>query len=106
MPTYLYKITPARLGMVTEAPTPQETEIVSKHFAYLKSLRDNGTLLLAGRTSNSDSATFGISIFNAENDEAAQAIMQNDPAVQHGVMIAELYPYRMALLSTTPEKFL
>lgn len=105
MPTYLYKITPTRLEMVIEA-TPHETEIVGRHFAYLKNLHAQGVVLLVGRTTNTDASTFGIVIFTAANDEAAQGIMQNDPAVQHGVMKAELYPYRVALLSTTPEKFL
>ena len=48
MMQFLYKITPARLEMVTIEPTSEEAVILSRHFDYLKSLTDNGTVLLLG----------------------------------------------------------
>jgi hypothetical protein len=33
--------------------------------------------------------------------EAAADVVQDDPAVKHGVMTAELFPYRVALWSPT-----
>ena len=97
-PQWLYHLVPARLGMVTEGPTPEEAETVSRHFAYLKSLTDQGVMMFVGRTQNNDEHTFGIAIFEAENEAAAKQIMENDPAVQGGVMRATLYPYKIALL--------
>lgn len=97
---YLYKIQPSRLAMLTES-TPEEDAIVSEHFNYLKTLLAQGVLTLAGRTLNTDNTTFGIIIFEADNDNAARAIMLNDPAVQKGVMQAELFPYRIALLKSS-----
>jgi uncharacterized protein YciI len=75
MPQYLYYLKPARLGMVTEGPTPKEAETVSRHFAYLTELTEHGVMILVGRTQNNDENTFGIAIFEAKDDSAAQKIM-------------------------------
>lgn len=84
--------------MVTEGPTPEEAEVVSRHFAHLEALTEKGVMILVGRTQNRDESTFGIAIFEAEDDLAARAIMESDPAVRAGVMRAELYPYQVALM--------
>jgi uncharacterized protein YciI len=97
MPQYLYLLKPARIEMLTQA-TPYEDETVSKHFAYVKDLTEKGVMILVGRTTNDDESTFGIAIFEAENEVAAFEIMQNDPAVMGGVMTAKLFPYRVALM--------
>jgi uncharacterized protein YciI len=95
---YLYKIQPTRPAMLLEGPTTEEEAIVSEHFAYLKDLMDQGILLVAGRTLNTDESSFGIVIFKATSQADAHAVMNNDPAVRKGVMRAELYPYRIALM--------
>jgi uncharacterized protein YciI len=84
--------------MVTDGPTTEETETVSRHFAYLKDLTEKGVMILVGRTQNSDESTFGIAIFEAEDEAAARTIMENDPAIVGGVMSAKLYPYKVALI--------
>jgi uncharacterized protein YciI len=98
MQQWIYVLKPTRLEMLTEGSTPEEDEIVSRHFAYLSDLTGKGVMILMGRTQNNDESTFGIAIFEAEDEEAAQAIMENDPAVVGGVMRATLYPYRVALI--------
>jgi uncharacterized protein YciI len=95
---YLYRIQPTRPEMVASGPTPQEQEIVAAHFEYLKQLTADGVMILVGRTLNTDASTFGIAIFKAETEEEARAIMLADPAVANGVMRAELFPYRIALM--------
>jgi len=99
MMQYLYKITATRLGMATEGPTDEEAAVMLQHFNYRKSLTDQGTVLLFGRTQNSDATTFGIAIFRAESEDKARSIMNNDSAVNGGVMRAELYPYKVAGLN-------
>lgn len=84
--------------MLTKGPTDQESRIVSDHFSYLKELAEKGTVILAGRTQNTDHSSFGIVVLNAESEEEAQNIVQSDPAVKNRVMRAELYPYRIAIL--------
>jgi uncharacterized protein YciI len=98
---FLYKTTPIRLGMVTDGPNDAERPILNRHFNYLKSLSEQGTVLLFGRTQNSDANTFGIIIFRAESEEKARSIMNNDPAVKDGAMQAELYPYKVAGLNAS-----
>lgn len=71
--------------MLSEGATLQEDEIVGKHFAYLKDLADKSLMILMGRTQNKHESPFGwIAIFEAENDQAARAIMEYDPAVSGG----------------------
>jgi uncharacterized protein YciI len=95
---FLYFLKPTRLGMVTDGPTPEEAETVSRHFDYLTDLTEKGMMILVGRTQNSDESTFGIAIFEAEDESTARTIMENDPAVAGGVMSATLYPYKVALM--------
>jgi uncharacterized protein YciI len=94
---FMYVTRPARLGMVTEGPTPEEAEIVSRHVDYLEALGERGALLLAGRTQENTEVTFGIMILETESEEEARAIMENDPAVAEGIMRAHLHPYRVAV---------
>jgi uncharacterized protein YciI len=95
---FLYEIKPTRIGMLSEGSTEVEEEIVSQHFYYLSSLKDEGVVLLAGRTLNTDESSFGIVIFQAGSNEEALEIMNNDPAVKKNVMKAILYPFRIALV--------
>ncbi len=97
MPTqYLYRIQPIRDGFLIES-TPEEDRAVADHFKYLQRLTEEGVVLLAGRTLNTDLSSFGIVIFEAEDDAAAREVVRNDPAVQASVFRAELFPYRVAL---------
>ena len=98
MSEFLYKIQPTRVAMLSEGATPEEERIVEAHYNYLRALADQGIVILAGRTLNTDESSFGIIIFRAESEEAAQSIVADDPAVKGGVMRAELYPYRIALM--------
>jgi uncharacterized protein YciI len=98
IPQWLYYLQPTRLGMLTEGPTIEEAKTVTNHFAYLEDLTEKGVMILMGRTQNNDASTFGIAIFEAEDLSTARTIMENDPAVQGGVMRAVLYPYKIALM--------
>jgi uncharacterized protein YciI len=99
MTQYLYRIQPTRSDMLSNGSTPEEQAIVGQHFAYLQRLMGEGVVILAGRTLNTDETSFGIVIFNAESEEAAQQLVANDPAVKQGVMRAMLFPYRVALIA-------
>lgn len=97
MPTYIYRIQPVRPEMLSEGSTPEEDELTGKHFAYLKQLMDDGILILAGRTLNTDYTAFGIAIFEARDDDHIREILHNDPAVKGKLFRGEWYPYRIAL---------
>jgi len=93
MPEYIYLIHPYRHGFF-EAPTPEEKAVLDEHFAYLKKAAETGTVLLAGPCTDD---TFGLVVFRAESEEAANAFMMNDPSVKANVMMAELHPFRASL---------
>ena len=98
MNQWIYVLKVTRLEMLIEGATSEEDAIVSQHFAYLKDLTEKGVMILMGRTQTADESTFGIAIYEAEDEEAARTILKNDPAVVGGVMRATLYPYKVALL--------
>ena len=77
--------------------TEKDANIVSTHFTYLQNLLQQGILLMAGRSLVENPNSFGIVVFEAESEEDACQIMENDPAVKQGFMTAELHPFRVAL---------
>jgi uncharacterized protein YciI len=99
MAEWLYRIQPTRAEMLSAGPTADEARLVGEHFAYLQRLVADGTVVLAGRTLNDDATAFGIVIYRAADEAAARAVMDGDPAVRAGVMRAELFPYRIALMA-------
>lgn len=102
MPQFVYRLRPVRPAMLADGPTPDEERIVGEHFAYLQDLTARGTVKLAGRTLTTGPETFGICILEAADEAAAHAVMGGDPAVRHGVMTAELFPFRIALWGPPP----
>ncbi|HTX90926.1 MAG TPA: YciI family protein [Anaerolineales bacterium] len=93
MPEYIYLIHPFRDGFF-EAPTPEENTAMDEHYQYLQAALEAGALVLAGPCLDE---TFGVVIFKADDDEAAQAFMFADPSVKKNVMMAELHPMRISL---------
>jgi uncharacterized protein YciI len=94
---FIYRIQPVRWDHLSGGATPEEEVIVGRHFDYLKGLTERGVVLLAGRTLITDSASFGVIIFEAADEAAARRIVDEDPAVAARVFRAELFPFRIAL---------
>ncbi len=93
---YVLKLVPRLI--IKSNWTKDDEEIVDRHFEYLKELLRAGKLLLAGKTSGLDDRTFGIVILEVDSEKEAKDIMEKDPSVIEGVMMAELFPYDVALL--------
>jgi uncharacterized protein len=94
---YLYKLQLVRGDMLRTGPTAEEQAVVADHFAYLQELFAKGVIVLVGRTLTTDENTMGLTIFRAESESEARRIMNEDPAVQKGVMTAILYPFKVVL---------
>lgn len=90
---YQLKLVPSLLNETSW--TDKEHAIVQHHFEVLQKLQEEGRLLLAGRTLNTD--PMGIVILEVDTEEEAIELMNNDPAVKEGIMEAQLFPYRVAL---------
>jgi uncharacterized protein len=99
MPQFIYRIHPTRADMLSSGPTEREARVVGEHFEYLKGLTAAGHVHMAGRTLTTDERTFGIVVFSAPSETAAKEMVAHDPAVHHGVMRAELWPFQVALWS-------
>jgi uncharacterized protein YciI len=93
MPEFVYLIHPYRHGFFDD-PTPEENIVMEEHFDYLRKAAATGTVLLAGPCLDD---TFGLVVFRAENDKAANAFMFNDPSIKKDVMAAELHPMRISI---------
>ncbi len=95
MKQYILKYSPPRETFTDDA-TPEESAAVERHFAYLNELLNSGKLIIAGRT---EDAEYGIAIFAAEDDEEAEVIMNNDPAIMASVFTGILKQFRVALFA-------
>lgn len=71
--------------------TAAEEATMTRHVAYMETLRASGRLALAGPCRN---AAFGMSLFLAADDADAQRILSEDPAIADGVMSAEVHAYK------------
>jgi uncharacterized protein YciI len=100
MPEFIYLIHPLRHEFF-ENPTQQENDMMEAHFEYLKQATELGMVLLAGPCLDE---TFGVVVLTAESEIAARAFMLNDPSVKSNVMMAELHPMKVSLISPLNRK--
>ena len=77
--------------------TAEDKKVLQRHLVRFQEAVEAGQLILAGRTSESGDKTFGIAIFQARDEAAAQRFMEEDPTVSGGLMTAELHPFTVAL---------
>lgn len=76
---FIYLIRPVRPGFHKEL-TPEEEEIMGRHFGHLKDLAEKKTAILVGPCLD---RAFGICIFEADSKEK--------------IMTAELHPFKISL---------
>ena len=95
---YLYVLRLAPRLYDQKAWSEADNAAVGRHFARLKQAMEAGQVILAGRTNEPLDKTFGLVIFEADDEAAARAFMEADPAVVSGQMTATLHPYALALL--------
>jgi uncharacterized protein YciI len=98
---FLFRLEPVRGGFTLQNMTEAERPVVIEHAAYLKSMLDEGKLVLAGQAF--DPAGFwGIVIVNAPDAEAATAMLNADPAIKSKMFRGTAVPFRI-VFSRTPE---
>ncbi len=76
--------------------TDADKAAIAGHVANFKAATASGQLMLAGRTLDPADKTFGIAIFTATDEAAANAFMNADPCVVAKVMTAQLHPFHAA----------
>jgi len=93
---YYAVIRPYRQDFIIN-PKEEEEQIMSDHFLYLKSLLEQQKLYLAGPTLIPEDP-FGLIILEADTEEDARNLLENDPSVKAGIQkIADFRPIRLSL---------
>lgn len=92
---YLYLLRPTRPDMLRAGLSDHEAECISQHTCYLDDLCLAGKVTLFGRTTADNGQDFAMVLVMTGIESEARAIMQADPVVSGGVMVAELYPFRV-----------
>ncbi len=74
-----------------------ENAAIQAHFNYLKKAHEDGIATFVGRTDLeiTEDKNKGLVVFQAENEDAAKAFMENDPAIRFPLMEGELLPFRV-----------
>lgn len=100
--TWLYRLRLNRIELLTEGPTPEEAAALEGHWNHLVRLRDEGRLIFAGRSDETDpERLFGDVVFTAPDEAAARALMESDPAVRAGVQKATLFPMTVYMVDAS-----
>jgi uncharacterized protein YciI len=76
--------------------TEEEQAVWATHFERLQRLTAEGVMILVGPTLGRINT--GIAVFEANDEEAARRIMEEDPAIASGIARGELRPFRVSLL--------
>jgi uncharacterized protein YciI len=92
---WIYFIHPPRENFAATM-TDEERAAWGVHFERLRGLLADGTLILAGPTLGA--VNTGIAVIEAPDEDAARAIMEEDPAIAGGFARGELRPFRVSLL--------
>jgi uncharacterized protein YciI len=95
MAEWIYFLHPPREDFAATM-TDAERAVWGEHFVRLQQLLADGVLVLAGPTLGTINT--GICVFEAEDEDAARAIMEADPTITSGIARGELRPFRASLL--------
>lgn len=86
---YISILKPARKDM-HKTVTEDEIMIFEKHSEYLTEKNKNGIVTFAGTSFEEGQDHFALVVVNAENKTEAAKIIDNDPAVENGLLISTL----------------
>jgi uncharacterized protein YciI len=95
MDTWIYFIHPPREDFAATM-TEAENEAWGRHWARIQRLYIEGRIILVGPTLGR--VNTGICVFEADDEAAARAIMNEDPAIAGGFATGELRQMRVSLL--------
>jgi uncharacterized protein YciI len=76
--------------------TDEEQAVWAVHFERLQRLTAEGVMILVGPTLGPKNT--GIAIFEADDEDEARRLMEEDPAIASGIATGELRPFRVALM--------
>lgn len=92
---FIYVVKPIERLLDKSKWTEKDKIATSAHLDYMEYLNSTGKLVLAGKTLNEDTSSFGMVILKVDTEKQAIEIMENDPPVKAGILEAELLPYEV-----------
>ena len=95
MGTWIYYIHPPRIDFA-ETMTAAEDEAWGRHWQRIQRLYLEGRIILVGPTLGRHNT--GICVFEADDEDAARQLMDDDPAIAGGFATGELRPFQLSLL--------
>jgi uncharacterized protein YciI len=95
MAEWIYFIHPPRDNFA-ETMTDEESAVWGIHFERFQRMLAEGSIILVGPTLGPKNT--GIAIFEAPDEAAARAIMNEDPVIAGGFATGELRPFRVSLM--------
>jgi uncharacterized protein YciI len=95
MSEWIYFIHPPREDFAATM-TEEEIAVWGVHFERFQRLLAEGTIILVGPTLGAKNT--GICVFEAPDEAAARAIMEEDPTIAEGFATGELRPFKVSLL--------
>ncbi len=87
---FMIKYPPKRASFAQDM-TEMEREIMGRHIAYWTDLMNRGHVLVFGPVM-APSGFYGLGIVEVEGEEQIRGFLQEDPAIQAGLMDTEFYP--------------
>ena len=90
MNRFVYKLIPPRPTFAQDM-TPEERAVMTEHVTYWLSLLEQGRVVVFGPVQEPD-RTWGLGVFEAEDLDDAQAVVDGDPAISTGTATMELSP--------------
>jgi uncharacterized protein YciI len=90
MSYFVYKLIPPRPSFATDM-TDAEAAVMAQHAAYWTGHLEHGSVVVLGPVAD-PSGLRGLGVIDAEDDIAAKALVDDDPAITSGLATFELHP--------------
>ena len=103
MPYYLCRLLPPRPSFARDMTEP-EGQVMQVHGAYWRGLADKEIAVVFGPVGDAQ-APWGLGLLEVEDEEEAQAIASEDPAIKSGLGFRyEIFPMMRAILRNSLER--
>ena len=89
----MYIMVLLKTGPKTEEDKVKRDSLFAGHLANISRLAELNKLAVAGPFGKNDAGLRGIFILNVSTVEAADELLQTDPAIAAGLLLPELYPW-------------
>jgi uncharacterized protein YciI len=90
---FLYRLVPPRRTFAQDM-SPAEAEVMQRHVGYWQDLLNRDVALAFGPVLDPEDP-WGLGLLDLEDEQAARAIGESDPAVESGICSYEVVPMQL-----------